>query len=528
MASPVFPIAVVVSAIDRVTAPLARMGGAVSKFGRQMASVGKGLTLGVTVPAIAAGAVVVRSGIEIDRSLRAVEARSEGTAEEMAALRKEVDRLGAAPNTITRAASAAELLARKGKSLADTTALLPSVLSVANVAELELADAVEVTTDVLEAYGLATSHAARVTDYLAVAAGKTDVRELASSLALVGTRARTLGVPLEQSIAILSALADAGYEGERGAKAFAAGLEAMRKPGKDAQLVLRHLKIPAEQLFTKDGHLRDFLGLLGQLETKGASALHTYRLFGKTAGPAFAALLEQGTDSAAAFALELDEGVGRAAEIQEKQLEGASGALLRYRAGVDKAKAAIAQSGLLDWFAKGTNGVADFTEKLSTVDPALLRVGTVAVAVVATLGPFLIFLGNTVRAIGALIPVVKGLGAAMKGAGFVGGAGLAGGLLAGWAAKEVTGRGAAAEFMAGRTKADALPGGPGAGTGGWNDPELIARAARLEERARRKAAARAGRIEVDFRNLPAGSKVSTSPGDVPLDVSSGFNNAGGF
>ena len=561
-----FPVAVIISAVDRFSGPLARMGGSAAKLGANMKAVGRGLTIGVTLPLAALGAAAASTGLDVERSLAVVEARTRATAEEMAAVNSEVDRLGEAPHTISQAAKAAELLALKGESAASITQLLGSVLLFAGASGLELADSVEVTTDVLEAYGLEASESARVTDVLAVAAGRADLAALAEGIQAVGTRARTMGQPLETSVALLAELAQVNLEGAEGAKVMGRALDALRKPSADAGSVLRRLGVARGEVFADDGRPRDLLDVLAALERRGASATDVYRVFGRTAGPGMAALLERGTAGARAFREELAGGAGRALELQQAQLRGASGGLAEFRAGWDRLKVSIARSGLLEALGEGARRLGEFVSWLSRADPRLLKVASVLAVLAAALGPVLVAVGTGAVVFGSLATVATALavplGTVVLVAGGIGlaiAAVVAAGvlLLTHW--DEVK-RGAAVvwDYVSSKVTsaldwigdrlssvASLVPDWLVDLLGGGSTTDLAAAAAApatsspaLRDRAARAGAAAAGgparadvsgRVVVDFAGVPRGTRITTqSSGDLPLDVEAGYNLAGGI
>src|SRR5262245_36910163 len=114
-----FPVSVVISALDHFSKPLQKMGGEVGKFGAHLKHLGHDWSLYVTAPLAAFAALSVHAAAEVDTSLNRFQARTRASGEEMAELREQVEKLGEAPSTVARAAEAADLLAKRGRSAHD-------------------------------------------------------------------------------------------------------------------------------------------------------------------------------------------------------------------------------------------------------------------------------------------------------------------------------------------------------------------------------------------------------------------------
>ena len=264
-----FPIKVPITAIDRFSKVLGKMGGNVARWGQRITSAGRTLTLGLTVPTIALGVASARTGITFQRSLNRVAATTGATDEELQALRHTAEELAGQTHSLTETGQAMELLALKGEDLLSIQRQTPSVLHLATIANVDLAEAVELTTDSLELYGLGAESAVRMTDLLAAASQKTDLGNLLEAMRVAAPRARATGQSLGQLVSILDVLADEGFEGAQGGAAVEAMLRSLVTPGAQAIKVFRDLDIQGRDLFTPEGKLRDLaevLELLGEKE----------------------------------------------------------------------------------------------------------------------------------------------------------------------------------------------------------------------------------------------------------------------
>src|SRR5699024_880090 len=96
---------------------------------------------------------------------------------------------------------------------------LPAALDLATVAQIDLGRSADLTSNILASFNLHTAETARVADVLAVASSNanTDVEQLAEALKPVGGVARSLNISLEETSAVLGAMAQAGRQsGEAG------------------------------------------------------------------------------------------------------------------------------------------------------------------------------------------------------------------------------------------------------------------------------------------------------------------------
>src|SRR5690606_16751825 len=123
-------------------------------------------------------------------------------------------------------------------------ALTPT-LDLAQGAGVGLAQAVEITTTTLTQFGLEAAEAQRVADVLAQSANssQSSVQGWGNSLSYVAPLANQLGMNLEETTAILSALADEGFRGERAGTALRNVFSQLLDPGSKFREELEKLGI---------------------------------------------------------------------------------------------------------------------------------------------------------------------------------------------------------------------------------------------------------------------------------------------
>lgn len=265
----------------------------------------------------------VRGAAELEAKLSEVQAVSGATAEEMRALRKAAEDAGGSTKyTATEAAQALGNLTRAGLSAKDAIAALPATLSLAQAGGVELGQASEFVTKAVMGMGLAFSDARRVADVLAMGANasNTSVTGLAEALSYTAPIAHSLGLSLEETVAIIGKFADSGIDASRAGTALNAILSQFGDPASKFRLELGQAGIITN----------NFGEALRQLADKGDGGRKAILAVGTEAGPALRALLNQGMGALDDLTAKLKTAQGSAAAtaaVMENNLNGALNSL---------------------------------------------------------------------------------------------------------------------------------------------------------------------------------------------------------
>lgn len=170
----------------------------------------------------AAGAIkdfaggVAELGIGFDSSMSNVQALSGATSQELQKLTDTARQAG--KTTVFSAQESADALSYMALAGWDTNQMvsgLPSVLNLAAAAQMDLAEASDIVTDNVTAFGLSakdSSHFADVMAY-AMAHSNTDVSMLGESYKNVASTAASMGFSVEDVTAALMTMANAGVKG---------------------------------------------------------------------------------------------------------------------------------------------------------------------------------------------------------------------------------------------------------------------------------------------------------------------------
>lgn len=408
MAFKTFPLGIPIRASDGVSNVLDKISGKFGKFGAKLRNVGKGLTLGVTAPLVAFGTLSVGASVNFDKAMNRVQAKLGETVDGVSVLRDQARKLGADTEfSATQAGEGMAFLAQAGFDTQETFKAIPSILTLAAAAELDLATAADLATNVLTGFGKSVDELPQVVDNLASATvrGNTNLVQLADGLKFAGPTAKALGQDFVPTIALLDKLADAGFQGELGGNALKRGMLSLIKPSRSAKDAFRKLKIASADIFTEEGQLRKFDEILALLEKRGVKGIQIFDIFGARAGPGMAALLGIGTEEIKRLAAAIDGDLNRATEIQNIQMQGTIGQLARLRSKFEALLITIGESGLIDAFSFLIDKLSSLIDWMKDADPRILRLGLVFAGVAAAVGPLLIVLGTLASGLGGIVTV---------------------------------------------------------------------------------------------------------------------------
>ena len=262
----------------------------------------------------------VRSAAEFEAALSRVKAAAGATDEEFKLLKQAAEDVGASTKySSVQAASALENLAKAGLNVKDSLAALPAVLALAQAGDIGLGESAEYVTKAVMGMGLAFSDSARVADVLAMGANasNTSVVGLAQALSYAAPTAKTLGLSLELTVAIIGKFADAGIDASRAGTALNAVMSQFSDPTSKFRQELGNAGIVTNNF---EQALRE----LAKAGPKGAKAINAV---GLEAGPALKALLGQGIGALDDLKHKLDESAGSAAKMALVMQDNLSGSM---------------------------------------------------------------------------------------------------------------------------------------------------------------------------------------------------------
>jgi TP901 family phage tail tape measure protein len=375
------------SAEGETTRSVNRMTQDWKKVGEAAQTVGKTLSVALTAPIVAFGALAIRSAADFESSMNKVRGITQATGNDFQRLEQLAKDLGASTQfSASQAADAMGFLAMAGFEVEDIMSALPGVLELAAAGGLDLARAADIASNVLSGFGLEASEVARINDVLALASisANTNVEQLGNAFKFVAPVAAALGVSVEESAAAIGIMSDAGIQGEMAGTALRNILGELAKESDTLGI----------SVFDANEQLLPLADIIEQLEVRGLNTAEAMGEFGQRAGPALQALLSRGSGALRDLTTNLEDAGGTAARLATTNMEGFNGAVLNLRSAIEGLQIAIAQSGLLAFFQGLVESFTGLVRFLTTLNPQFLQLVTIISAFAAALGPALFIFGR--------------------------------------------------------------------------------------------------------------------------------------
>lgn len=209
---------------------LQKVGTSTDKLGKKMQSIGKSMSTYLTVPLVGAGAVGVKSFMDLEEGLAKVGTMLNGTGKSMDDLKKETkDLSGQFATSQVEITEATYQAISAGVEATETQDFLTVALKASKGGFTDVTTAVDGLTSILNAYGLETSETEKIANQMLITQnkGKTTFGELASSMAGVTPIASSLNISTEElfsSMAVLTANGISTSESVTGLKAVLSGV----------------------------------------------------------------------------------------------------------------------------------------------------------------------------------------------------------------------------------------------------------------------------------------------------------------
>lgn len=230
-----------------------RMASDLAKVNRGLSGVASGLRNAgfATVPLTAGVGYAAKKFIDFEAQMAGVRSVSRASAEDMDLMTRKAMEMGASTKfSATEAGAGMEDLLRAGFNVPQAMAAISHTANLAAADNIELAQASDITAQVIASMGLdIQKDAQRVSDVLALASAETNtnVLMLGESFHYAAAQAHTMGIPLEEAAAALGVIADAGIRGSSGGTAFTNMLIKMADPTEKAIKFMKKHKLAIQE-----------------------------------------------------------------------------------------------------------------------------------------------------------------------------------------------------------------------------------------------------------------------------------------
>ena len=359
-------------------------------FGRNMKRVGKNLSASITAPLGVIAGTSVKVAADFEQAMAKVKAVSGATAGEFKALEEQAKKLGSTTVfTAQQVAGLQENFAKLGFTSEEIGKVTEATLMLAQASGSDLAQAAEVAGGTLRAFGMDADETAHLTDVMAksFSTSAMDLKRFQESMKYVAPVAKSAGISVEQTTAMLGMLANAGVHGSQAGTALRRIISELGATGGDVAGTIK--KLAGEGLNLADA--KDEVGRSAQ------SAL---------------LILAEGIDTLGDYSAELEGADGAAAGMAATMNDTTTGAMLRMQSAVEGAQIAIgtALAPVVEQMAHRIEELAGWFSSLDEDTQGLII--TVA-GLAAAIGPMLVLGPQVASAIIGITKAVKGMNLAM-------------------------------------------------------------------------------------------------------------------
>lgn len=404
--------------ITKLQAAIAQANGALGTLGTggvtgaNIKSAGKALTAGVTLPLVGVAVAGVKTAAEFEVSMASLGVNAGIAGKDLERLGKLADKLGA--DTVFSANEAAQAMLELSKAGISPAAIeggvLANTLNLAATEGIGLVEASTIMANTMNAFGLEAKNTGKIVDILAAGAvaSTAGVQDLAGGLKYVGATAKTLNIPLDDTVTSLAALNNAGIDATTAGTSLNRFFLGLTGNSDKARKKMAELGLSFEDA---NGNMLPMSKIIPQLSKQlegmgDAQRVATLKtLFGVEGMRAANVLLKLNTDGYAKLKDEVNKN-GVAAELANARMKGTAGALEQLKGSAETAAKAIGNA-----LAPAVELIAGILTKalnLFTSLPGPIQTVIVVIAAfAAALGPILFLMGaiatSTNLATGAIL-----------------------------------------------------------------------------------------------------------------------------
>jgi len=436
-----FSVEAVFRAIDKISNPVKGMTNSTNKFSRQLRKdfaqaqrsvenfhksvkqkLASGLKMALATGVMALGlglGLVAREFVSFDHAIVSSTAKfndlvpgTERARKAMEDLRKVARQVGANTQfTPTEAAKGLDYLAMAGFTSVQAMTMLPGVVNLATIANVDLARSTDIASDALGAFGLMTKDATkleinftRLQDVMAktVTSTNTNMEDLFEAIKFGAPAFTIAGQSMEAFNAVAGRMAANGIKGTNAGTALRAGMIRLSAPPKAAAAALDKMSI---KIADSSGKMRNIVDIMKDMEVKLKTMTPIQRtaalaaIFGKNAFSAWASVLNEGVSNTEDLYKSLLKANGAseamAAEIRKS--------LLNRLKSLGSAATELGFKFMVAFEKQGGNAIDKLTKAVRDFDPTpiidgIKTVGQIIVFLWGIIKPLLPFIGSMVVA----------------------------------------------------------------------------------------------------------------------------------
>lgn len=370
-----------------------------SQAGSIMQGLGAAITAGVTVPVVAFGKSAVEATQTFNASMSKTGALMGATQQEMTQLSNAAKEYGASTQfSATECSDALGYMALAGWDANQSISALPGVLNMAAASGMDLAQASDLVTDYLSAFGMEASQAGEMADVLsyAQAHSNTTTEELGEAFKNCAANAHAAGMDVQTTTALLGQLANQGLKGSEAGTALTAVMRDMTAKMKDGAIQIGNTKV---QVQDANGNYRDMIDILADVEsaTNGVGgaerAVALQSTFTSDSIKGLNLLFNAGIDSAEDFREQLKDCGGSAEEMANKMNDNLAGDIKACQSAFESMQLAVGEK-LDPVLRKAVQTLTKLFAAISKIPAPIMTVIMILLSILAVLGPLLVIVGT--------------------------------------------------------------------------------------------------------------------------------------
>ena len=405
---------IIISAVDKTGAAFNSAVAKMDKMSASMKSAGRKMSLGITLPLMAAGAASIHAGLDFSKAIGYANTMMKLSTTQMKEFEGQVlnlsDKYGKSASDIATAAYSVSSVLHTNEK--DTTKILKSLTRAAKAGKISVTDAGNAIIRIMSIYNIDAKNADSLTDTLAatIKAGNANWQDLASILPQVAGNTKMLGISIEETAAAFAAMSSNAGSSAMAGTALRAVVIALAKPSNEMRHALKHMGYDTAQAAIK---AIGFSGILKNLGSKyGSNAEMIAKLIPNIRGMAGFVGLTSEKGKSLAEALDI---VKKKAGELDAQMKAGETSYEKYSEAMNRIRNTGIRLFLViePYITSLMNKISLLTEKINKMSPAGKKLAITFGLIAAAVGPVLILISNMIPALKALPILIKAVGASL-------------------------------------------------------------------------------------------------------------------
>lgn len=425
------------SAWTRLGSTLTNVGNKIKSISSGLTRTGDWMTTRVSAPITAGLVAATKSAVNFNSQIQAMGPLLTNGGTVTAKYKAQLDQLSQASLkwskqygiSTTKINEGMSEMIKRGYTAKQTLGAMPNVLNAAKASGEDFNTVMNVSTSTLEQFGLKSNstagtlkNTARVTDALTYVANATasGFSDLGEAMTYVGPTAKSTGISLEQTAAILGVMANQGIEGSVAGTALRGALTRLLKPSKQNIEGFKKLGINVEDFKKGTLTMPDIIDKIKK-HTKGWTqeqrSAAIAMAFGTEAQAGMNALINAGSGELRKYTKGAEQAGGTTKKIADQLNNTDAAKFERFKASVQALGIEVGQK-LLPALMPIVEKITDWVEAFGKLDNSTQQTIVKLALFSAALGPVLSAVGRVGTGIGTL---TKGFGVLATGIGKIAG-----------------------------------------------------------------------------------------------------------